>query len=211
MGQAALTKEFSRKPPRESLDSVGALWRDYMWRYVDAGRGDPAGPFTAAAESLQQAVQRACDSKGEDGKMFFHQSKVKAADRDEYARRLTRRPAFQFLAVADTFEKVFDVCKSVGDDLHGIGPVTIYDVTARIAGYKGLTAVYLHFHAGVAEGLKALYGPNEVREVIPRGKVKRLHRTALPRFFWDKDADLIESFLCGYRSELERLRKERGW
>jgi hypothetical protein len=28
---------------------------------------------------------------------------------------------------------------------------------------------------------------------------------ALPEFFHDKDLDLVESFLCGYRSEIERV------
>jgi hypothetical protein len=199
MGEAALAREFASRPPREQLDSIKALWNDYLWRYVESDRGDPCVPYTAASEYLEQAIRRACDSRGKDGKMFFHQGRVWQANRDAYARNLLDLRNLKKLRRAQDFEDIFEVCDRVGRRTKGIGRVTIYDVTSRIAAWYGYEAIYLHFHAGVEAGLKALLEHDN----LPREG--RIHRSELPRFFHKKDMDLVESFLCGYRSEIEKV------
>lgn len=200
MGEAALAREFKKAPPREELNSITALWRDYMWRYVTGRRGDPAIPFTAAAPNLKTAIKRAVDSRGEDGKMFFHQGRVWQVNRDAYAAALLSRKNFLAIRRADSFEDLYEVCKTVGEATKGIGIVTIYDVAARLGEFCKLEPEHLYFHAGVTEGLRALGVPfNSGDDRVPRA--------ALPSFFHDKDLDLVESFLCGYRSEIERVMK----
>lgn len=136
--------------------------------------------------------------------MFFHQSKVTQEARNEYAAILTSPGKGYYgaledaIAVREDFEAIYEVCAYAGGQVSGIGPVTIYDVTSRLAAWGRIEAEWLHFHAGVKEGLKAL------GVELPRG-IKKIHRTDLPRFFWDKDMDTAESFFCGYRSEIERI------
>jgi hypothetical protein len=100
MGEAALAREFKKQPPREELTSIAALWRDYEWRYVKAGRQDPCVYWTQKAPNLKTAIRRAVDSRGENGKMFFHQSKVTQDARDEYARLLIQGPYISWIKQA---------------------------------------------------------------------------------------------------------------
>jgi hypothetical protein len=208
MGEAALAREFKKAPPREPLTSITALWRDYMWRYVTGRRGDPAIPFTAASKNVETAIKRACDSKGEDGKTFFHQGRVWPVNRAAYAKALLKRKhEVSAICGFGTFDELYDLCKEIGEATKGIGIVTIYDVTARIAAWQEARAPefcpeHLYFHAGVTVGLQALGV-----EIEPG--TDRVERDKLPAFFHDKDLDLVESFLCGYRSEIKRVMKDK--
>lgn len=206
MGEAALAREFKRQPPREPLNSISALWRDYIWRYVAAGRGDPAVPYTAAAKDIYEAIQRACDSKGEDGKTFFHQGRVWPVNRQALADRMKADAKathwYEPNEYGKSFETLWEYIDMVCDEVKGIGEVTKYDVASRIAAYLGLEPNRLYFHAGVTEGLKAL------GVEVPRGR-RYMKRKELPEFFHDKNLDLLESFLCGYRSEIDRVMKTR--
>jgi hypothetical protein len=202
MGEAALKREFAKVPPREPLTSITALWKDYCWRYVTGRRGDPAIPYTAAARNLDEAIQRACDSKGEDGKTFFHQGRVWPVNRQAYAKRLRSRNTRSAIRAAQSFEGLYEICKEVGESTKGIGIVTIYDVAARLGAFLGLELEHLYFHAGVTEGLHAL-------GIVTIPGQDRVPRSALPEFFHDKDLDLVESFLCGYRSEVQRVMNEK--
>jgi hypothetical protein len=196
MGEAALLREFERQPPREPLDSLPALWRDYMWRYVKAERQDPAQYYTRDAPDLVTAIRRAADSRGADGKLFNHQSRVWQPCRDEFAQNLiTIKRTIKY---AKSFDALYSEIKRVGERTEGIGPVTIYDVTCRLALWLDLEPERLYFHAGVTEGLRALDVP------IPRGR-DYLKRKELPKFFRNKNLELLESFLCGYRAEIERV------
>jgi hypothetical protein len=203
MGEAALAREFKKAPPREPLNSITALWRDYMWRYVTGRRGDPAIPFTAKSKDIRQAILRACASKGEDGKTFFHQGRVWPVNREAYAKKLlAAERKKRVLSKAKTFDEVYEVCHRIGLATKGIGIVTIYDVAARIGTFLDLEPEHLYFHAGVTEGLRAL------GVEIPYGS-DRIPRSELPGFFHDKDLDLVESFLCGYRSEIDRIMRAK--
>lgn len=203
MGEAALAREFAKQPPREPLTSIGALWRDYLWRYVNANRQDPCLYWTIKAPDIKEAIRRAVDSRGENGKMFFHQSKVTQAARDELALELLSiERKGKFISSCRSFADLYKLVQETGDEVVGIGVVTVYDVTDRLSAYLGLEPEQLYFHAGVREGLKAL-GVD-----IPRAR-DWVERNELPEFFHDKDLGLLESFLCGYRSEIERVTKEK--
>lgn len=200
MGAAVLAREFARTPPREPLTSIPALWRDFNWRYVEHGRQDPVVAYTKKSKNIRNAILRACDSRGEDGKMFFHQSKVTQPARDAFAEELiiVRKE----IKKSDSFWWMFIIVKECADRTPGIGPVTRYDVSSRIGYYLGLEPEHLYIHAGVIPGAAAL----GIR--LDRGTYC-VDREDLPTFFHDKNLDHIESFLCGYRSEIERVVREK--
>lgn len=206
MGQADLNNRFNREPPREPLVTVGALWRDHVWRKIERDVSDPCIPYTATAETLGEAIDRACDSRGVDGKLWFHQGRVWQKNRDKYARRLKKRSG-EMLVLKDRygpkkgFNKLFDLCQSVGDSTKGIGPITVYDVTARLAGWLGLRANRIYLHGGVIAGVRALGIETRSRRYIKRAELPE-PLCQVPNL------DLVEDFLCGYRSELERLAEE---
>ena len=197
MGQTILQREFAAAPPKTKLDSISALWKDYMRRYINTGRGDPALPWTLKADTLEVAIHRACMSRGQDGTLWHHQGRVWQKNLEAYDARLQFQ-YFEAIEESEYFWELFMVMRKAAAETRGIGPVTEYDVAMRLGGWLDLEPEHLYFHAGVTEGLKAL------GVVIPRG-VYCLDRERLPEFFWDKNLDIVESFLCGYRSEISRV------
>lgn len=202
MGKAILDREFQARPPDKELNTITALWKDYMERYVKTGRGDPALPWTLKAETFDVAVHRACMSRGEDGKLWHHQGRVWQKNLDAYEQTLLRPRYFDGMFESEHFWEMMIYCRQAAEETPGIGPVTEYDVAMRLGGWLDLEPEHLYFHAGVTEGLRAL------GVAIPRG-VYCIDRERLPEFFWDKNLDIVESFLCGYRSEIQRVMDTR--
>lgn len=198
MGKSILEREFAARPPTNKLDSISALWKDYMARYINNGRGDPAYAWTLKAETLDEAIHRACMSRGEDGTLWHHQGRVWQVNLEAYEVKLREPLYYSGIEESEHFWELFIWCHKAANETHGIGPVTEYDVAIRLGNWLDLEPEHLYFHAGVTEGLKAL------GVKIPRG-VYCLDRERLPEFFWDKNLDIVESFLCGYRSEIERV------
>jgi len=207
MGESILQREFAARPPTTKLNSITALWKDYLARYVNSGRGDPCLPYTLKARTLEEAIYRACMSRGEDGTLWHHQGRVWRKNLEAYNVRLQFR-YFDAIEESEHFWELMIHMRRAAAETHGIGPVTEYDVGMRVGGWLGLEPEHLYFHAGVTEGLKAL-GVN-----IPRG-VYCIDRERLPEFFWNKNLDIVESFLCGYRSEIARVmehkRTRKAW
>lgn len=197
MGKSILEREFTARPPTNQLNSITALWKDYMERYVNSGRGDPALPWTLKADDLDEAIHRACMSRGEDGTLWHHQGRVWQHNLEAYEKNLLEDYA-DAIYDCEHFSDLFAICHKCADETPGIGPVTEYDVAMRLGGWLDLEPEHLYFHAGVTEGLRAL------GVVLPRG-VFRIDREKLPEFFHDKNLDIVESFLCGYRSEIQRV------
>lgn len=201
MGEALLKREFQARPPTNELDTIRALWKDYMNRYVNAGRGDPALPWTLKAETFEEAIHRACMSRGEDGKLWHHQGRVWQRNLEAFEKNLLE-DYVDLLYESEHFWELFAYCRKAAAETAGIGPVTEYDVAMRIGGWLELEPEHLYFHAGVTEGLRAL------GVAIPRAAIC-IDRERLPEFFWDKNLDIVESFLCGYRSEIQRVMEMR--
>jgi hypothetical protein len=202
MGQSVLQREFLARPPSTELTSITALWKDYMARYVNTGRGDPALPWTLKAETFDEAIHRACMSRGEDGKLWHHQGRVWQKNLEAYERKLRETYYFDGMFESEHFWQLMIFCRQAAEETPGIGPVTEYDVAMRLGGWLDLEPEHLYFHAGVTEGLRAL------GVAIPRG-VYCIDRERLPEFFHDKNLDIVESFLCGYRSEIQRVMETR--
>lgn len=200
MGEASLKREFAQRPPEGPMDTLQDLWDDYVRRYVESGRGDPAYPWTAKAPTWDEAIHRACMSRGEDGKLWFHQGRVWQVNLEAYEETIQMHYR-RLMLYAPNFDYLYNLCMEAADRTHGIGIVTAYDVCDRLANWLDLEPDYLYFHAGVTEGLRVM------GVEIPRGADK-LSRDELPKFFADKNLGIAESFCCGYRSEIERVMGE---
>lgn len=198
MGPKAIDRMLALVPPREPLDSLQAVWEDFRWRRLKQGHRDPTIAYTAMSPSLGVAIDRACDSRGEDGKLFFHQGRVWQANRDKFARRLHQGDNYKAIKMVSDFDELWRVIHKVGDKTHGIGAITIYDVTSRLAAYRGLICEnYIYTHGGVIDGLKSV-------GIDPSGR-ERIPREELPEPLCNiKNLDWVEDFLCGYRVLIER-------
>jgi hypothetical protein len=195
MGPAAIDRMLSLEPPREPLDNLAAVWRDFKWRRLKQGHRDPCITYTAKSPNIKVAVERACASRGEDGKLFFHQGRVWEANRLSYAAVL--KAVRWELDECRNFHDLFLMCEDYGHDTQGIGPITIYDVTARLAAFKRLPAQRVYIHGGVRDGLEAIGIKTRSREWVERRELPRCLRAV-------KNLDHVEDFLCGYRVLIER-------
>ena len=198
MGPKAIDRMLALEPPREELDSLKAVWKDFKWRRLARGHRDPCIAFTADAGDLKEAIIRACDSRGEDGKLFFHQGRVWQQNRDEFSRVLRKKAVRKSLTKAKDFHEVWKVCQNIGGTTHGIGAITIYDVCARLCAYFEYPADRVYLHGGVLDGVRAV-------GIDPKGKVW-VERAELPKCLRKhENLDEVEDFLCGYRVLIERV------
>lgn len=192
-----IQREFDARPPREPLTSLSALVRDWQWRTAEQTlTRDPVMDWCAEATSFPMAVWRACRSRGKNGKMHNHQSKVREVNRQALAIRiLTRIPAAHrgFTDFDDLHDEIEELAPP------GIGPVTIYDVSVRISAYLGIEPATLYLHAGVRQGWEALTSQKS-------NGLKRIKHQYLPKQLRVLPADEVEDFLCTYRSVLDRQR-----
>ena len=186
-----IQREFAARPPREELTSLAALVRDWTWRTEEQTlTRDPVMDWCREARSWREAVWRACRSRGSNGKMHNHQSKVREVNRQRLAIRIQTQLSPQW----DDFDKLHDAIDALKPS--GIGPVTVYDVAVRIGAYLFIEPQSLYLHAGVREGWNALVGGQT------RGNVswQRVGRDMWPQELQQLPADEVEDFLCTYRS-----------
>jgi hypothetical protein len=152
--------------------------------------------LTEQQEDIEAAIICACDSRGEDGKLFFHQGRVWQRNRDVFADRLVGE--IDLIENQPTFHKLFLAIEEIGLATPGIGPITIYDVTARLAAWAGMNANRVYLHGGVLDGAKALYIEPKDKRWIKRKELPPALRVV-------ENLDFVEDFLCGYRVLLERI------
>jgi hypothetical protein len=102
---------------------------------------------------------------------------------------------------AKTFEELHSILSEVGNGLHGIGPLTIYDTATRIGAFLELEPDRVYLHAGTRDGARAL------------GLVQRdsLSPSNLPKPFRRLSPSEIEDCLCIYKREVAAVaRKSRA-
>jgi hypothetical protein len=185
---------MEKNPPRHPSSSLADLVKDWDDRYIhgpEKHRRDPVVQFCAEAKNLTEAIKRACASRGANGKMFNHQSKVKEMDRQIFASNIIR---YQKLLEDQrcNFDELHDILERIAPA--GIGPVTIYDVATRIGAFLGREPQSLYLHAGVRIGIEALYG----KPIAD----KRILKQNWPVALRSMPADQVEDFLCCYREFL---------
>ena len=155
------------------------------------GHHDPVIDFCREADTIALVIRRAVDGRRRDGKMFSEGSCIETAAKVKFTTRLLKRASW--LHNCTYFDAVYDIVRE--EKVKGIGNLTIYNVAARIAAWKGLHPEHhLYIHAGPLKGWKALTGMkgNDYRvavELLP----KALHKLPMHK---------VEDLLCEYREFL---------
>lgn len=202
MGQDWLSRQWEAKgEPDEPLDSVVACAVDFKRLYPeDTKVRDAVMAWTMKAPTWEEAIDRACRSRGEDGKMDNHQSRVPLNNLLEFRNRIGADPDLAELAIYD-FDDLHDALEQVRPA--GIGPVTTYDVAVRLACWIGIEPTSLYLHAGVAKGAKALGLPVRGRKRVPYDELERhLGQEVLDVI---GDVTTLEDFSCCYRRVFEGM------
>lgn len=214
-----VSKLFKLYPPREPLDSLEAIVRDWRWRTAPeehlAAKRDDVVMLAASQKTFRDAVNVACASRRPNGLMHNHQTKVPEWTRDLFADQITgvwRYDWMKFKSGPNRFDRWHDAIEEIRP--RGIGPVTTYDVAVRIGAFMEIEPESLYLHAGVRLGWLALEGvPGTCVEVdvhdprFLRG-AKRVRRQWWPKIFRDFKADDFEDFLCTYRAVFPTLPRE---
>lgn len=199
-------KAFAKEPPRESLDNLDAIVRDFQWRYVDRKKTDQVIAFCGEAPDLPTAVRRAVEARDANGKHHNHQSKVNIDARRLFGRRIIRAAQAGRIPLDD-----FDDMHDWMDDHKpvGIGPVTVYDVAVRVAAFVGIEPKSVYMHAGVRQGFKALAQALD-RQGYPKAdwylrhlRDDKVKVNNFPRPLDSMKADDVEDILCTYREVFE--------
>lgn len=204
---ANIKRFWAKSAPTHDVRTLAGCWADFHDR-LNSGQiaSDPSVEVVIAAPSISAAIDAACASRGKDGKMWNHQSKVPAVARENLAQKLKARAYGKSIrglhgtgAPVRSFDELYQLILSF--NIHGIGELTAYDVTMRLGKRLGFEPEVVYVHTGVAMGLKAC-------GISTRGK-KVLTRAELPRFLGaQKDLDRVEDFLCSYRSVFAGLPPE---
>lgn len=191
-----IQREFEKHPPREPLTTLSAIVRDWAWRNEEQTlTRDPVMDYCAEASSFTEAADRACRSRGRDGKMHNHQSRVKGKDRRLLFVRIVRGIPAEHRRFT-SFDDLHDTIEELAPK--GIGPVTVYDVAVRIAAWIGIEPTSLYLHAGVREGWDAL------SRSLSTG-IHRINQEYLPEPLRGLPADEVEDLLCTYRTMLKEV------
>jgi hypothetical protein len=101
------------------------------------------------------------------------------------------------LEQSQSFDKLHESVARVIGSIHGIGPLTVYDVATRIGAYLDLEPERVYLHAGTAAGTKAMGLAN-------RGST--LEPVELPAVFRRLRPPDIENCLCLYMDHLAQIR-----
>lgn len=200
-------KAFDKEPPREPLRDLGAIVRDFQWRYVDRKKTDQVIAYCAEAPKFAKAVRRAVESRDANGKHHNHQSKVDITARRKFGARIIAARKRQELCTSE-FDRFHDRLDEIKP--YGIGPVTVYDVAVRIGAFLGIEPHSVYMHAGVRQGMKALCEAlirtgsvdNDLNEFTD-WKEKRVPVRRFPYPLNGMRADDVEDILCTYREVFE--------
>lgn len=188
---------FAKDPPRRPLDSLEAIVDDWTHRFGANGkeqhRRDTVVEYAAKAKTLREAVAIAVNSRRENGKMHNHQCKVREESRQALGSAIMARWPHN-KNWPSNFDLLYDFIE--GLRIHGIGPVTTYDVATRIAAFLRIEVTSLYLHAGVQIGWTKLTGFSSTN-------VKRIPRSELPSAFRQLPTDEVEDLICAYRDYLK--------
>ena len=135
-----------------------------------------------------EAIERAWQSRFENGKMHGHQRRVagKLYLGLEACLNQNRSP-HNF----DNFHVVYSWLESITQEISGLGATTTYDVARRLGTWLDMQPEMVHLHAGAADGAKKLG---------IKGKMVSLND--FPDEIRKLGATHAENFLCIYKNRL---------
>ncbi|HEX3484181.1 MAG TPA: hypothetical protein VHT51_03915 [Micropepsaceae bacterium] len=147
--------------------------------------------------SCRDVIREASLCLTKNGKRHSHQRRIPRqvlinAERALQKRRTDLRKAPSF------FELHKHVKVTIGG-IHGIGPLTIYDIAQRIGAYLKLEPEHIYLHAGTREGARAL---GLLGEMIEVGELPKELRYLSPKE--------LEDFLCIFKAELAQTPSRLG-
>lgn len=184
--------------------------------YPETEDRDLVASYTAEAETWEEAVDRACRSRGANGKMYNHQSRVPLNTLLEFRNKIGDWSSDYVIADwlahvemygddkhGEEFDALHDGIERIASTLPGIGPVTTYDVAWRLACWLKITPQSLYLHAGVREGAKAAGLRVRGRDRILKAELQRELGMKTLRALGDVNS--LEDFLCCFRRVFGQL------
>ena len=103
------------------------------------------------------------------------------------------------LRKAKDFNELFHRVSEVSNSIRGLGDVWVYDTALAIGAVLGFKPESIYLHAGTAKGAR-LFGVLGARW-MPATWPSEFHASGM-------SADDLESFLCGYKSDLKKLKAD---
>jgi hypothetical protein len=200
-----IEREWELRPPVERTDTLHGLWRDFEERLHNpdtmvARFKDDIPRYCYEAPNARAALSRAVLARRPSGKMHNHQSK-QANILPVWLKTLMGRVNYM-VEEMDTFDQLY---KYLWDHrIPGIGPMTVYDTAVRWGEYLGLEPEQIYVHAGVQSGLRALHDVDLLDYRTIEGR-RTIPMRYLPKPLNSKPADMVEDFLCTYRSAILKL------
>lgn len=141
----------------------------------------------------KQAVERAALARLVTGKRHPHQRRIPRAALDESRRLLGMN--LKKIRSARSFDDLYGlICRLIAH-VPGIGELTIYDTSLRIAAHFGLEPTKVYLHAGTRAGARAL-------GIDARTGVLEMHD--LPLAFSRLKPREVEDALCIYKTDFRR-------
>lgn len=142
-------------------------------------------------DSLNQCIYCAAYAINRSGKRYSHQRRLSESVLQESYQILLKEK--DRISQTKSFEELHSMIRGLLIDIHGIGPLYIYDTSLRLGGYLGLSPEKVYLHAGTKDGAKAL-GLN--------WRSDYLELKELPPSLLVLDPHEIEDFLCIFKDEL---------
>jgi hypothetical protein len=179
------------------LRTLTVIVEDYRARY--GPRCDDEIAWLRTRPTLREAIRAAAMCERRDGKRLDHQRRIpyEVLSRSERVLQRMRRE----IRRSGSFERLHELVADAIGDIVGIGELTVYDVSVRVAAFLRLRPRYVYLHAGTRKGAKALGFT---------GREARLSRRDLPQPLQTLSAAALEDLLCIYKRELGRLRSSTG-
>jgi hypothetical protein len=171
-------------------DVVDAYIREYRSRSAEEAA------FYRRFRSLAEAIRHAALCMRPNGKRHSHQCRIPAEALREGERNL--QASAEEIWNCHTFPELHEIVRREIGAIRGIGSLTIYDVTCRIAAHRTLEPMQVYLHAGVSDGARAPGLPVRRESLDP---------AELPPAFQRLSVSEMEDCLCIYKRELAADRR----
>lgn len=145
--------------------------------------------------TLEDAVSLAARAKKPSGKRSSHQRRIPSAVLAKSEKALL--DVLPAIAAASSFEKLHTIVSDQVGNIKGIGELTIYDTSLRIAAKLGLEPKRVFLHAGTRTGARRL-GLDVSRGFLVVSDAPKEFRPLSPAE--------IEDVLCIYKDDFTRVR-----
>ena len=169
--------------------------------YIEYHRDDAVGElgFYREMPTLRLAIRRAARAHTADGGKHLRQRRIPCDVLRAFGARLARRE--RALHEAGSFDELHRVVQGVGDLIHGIGELAVYDTALRIGANLRLPPKQVYLHRGTRDGSEAV-GVGRQRSTIAVSE--------LPAAFACLEPHEIEDCLCIFKGLLKGNRSLRS-